>query len=116
MVRRFLRTPAIGDASLNWDGMMQVAVGGHFPDGGHTVAQCRDQFIPSVFRRDGRDDCEKNKRRGAFEAARDAALASIAAAPEGGMLDEDQTREIAELAARADEHIVGVYSGRVETI
>ncbi len=34
----------------------------------------------------------------------------------GGMLDEGQTREIAELAARADEHIVGVYSGRVETI
>ncbi|WP_457645035.1 hypothetical protein [Profundibacter sp.] len=50
------------------------------------------------------------------QAARDAALASIAAAPGGGMLDEDQPREIAELAAKADEHIVRVYSGRVETI
>jgi len=84
MVRRFLRTPAIDDASLNWDGMMQVAVGGHFLDSDHTVARCRDQFIPSVFQRDGRDDYEKNDRRGAFEAARDAALASIAAAPGAG--------------------------------
>ncbi|WP_457648499.1 hypothetical protein [Profundibacter sp.] len=32
------------------------------------------------------------------------------------MLDEVQIREIAELAAKADEHIVRVYSGRVETI
>ncbi len=116
VVRRFLRSPQIDDTSLNWDEMMQVAVGGHFLDSDHTVAGCRDQFIPSVFQRDGRDDYEKNERRGAFEAARDVALASIAAAPEGGVLDEGQTREIAELAAKADEHIVRVYSGRVETI
>jgi len=116
MVRRFLRSPEIDEASLNWDELSSIRVGGHFLDSDHTVSQCRDQFIPKVFQRDGRDDYEAAGRCGAFEAARDIALASITAAPEGGMLSEQQNHEIAVLAAKADEHIVEVYSGRVETI
>jgi hypothetical protein len=82
----------------------------------HTVSNCRDQVIPEIFQRDGRDDYEASGRRGAFEVAREKALASIANAPECGVLTEDQNREIAQLAAKADQHIVEVYSGTVEMI
>ncbi len=116
MVRRFLRTPEISEAALNWEDMRRIPAGGHFLDSDHTIARCRDQLVPGVFQRDGRDDYEASGRRGAFEAARDKALAAIDTAPEGGFLSEDQMREIDALIARADEHIVGVYSGKVETI
>jgi hypothetical protein len=80
------------------------------------VKECRDQLIPTVFQRDDRDDYEASGRRGAFEAARDRALAAIESAPPGGVLSADQNREIAALAAKADEHIVRVYQGAVQTI
>jgi len=116
MMRRFIRTPRIGADDLNWDEMAAVAVGGHFLDSDHTVKSCRDQLMPGVFMRQGRDDYEASGRRGAFEVARDRALAAIAAAPEAGVLCPDQNHEIAALAAKADEHIVRVYQGAVETI
>jgi trimethylamine---corrinoid protein Co-methyltransferase len=116
MMRRFIRTPEINAEALNWDEMSSVAAGGHFLDSNHTVKGCRDQLIPGVFQRQGRDDYEVDARRGAFEAARDRALAAIAAAPEGGVLSPEQSHEIAALAARADEHIVRVYQGAVQTI
>ncbi|MFT7594313.1 MAG: trimethylamine--corrinoid protein Co-methyltransferase [Paracoccaceae bacterium] len=116
MVRRFIRAPQVDEASLNWDEISAVAVGGHFLDSTHTVKGCRDQLLPSVFQRQNRDDYEASGRRGAFEEARDRALASIKAAPEGGVLSQDQNREIAKLAAQADKHIVEVYRGPVEMI
>ena len=66
--------------------------------------------------RQGRDDYEKSGRRTAFDAARDAALTAIASAPEEGVLSEDQVKEIAALAAHADEHIVAAYAGAVAVI
>ncbi len=116
MMRRFLRSPRIDAASLNWDEMSSVAAGGHFLDSMHTVAACRDQMIPTIFQRQNRDDYEAANRHGAFEAARDRALAAIASAPPEGMLSDVQNREIAVLTARADTHIVEVYRGAVETI
>ncbi len=116
MIRRFIRTPEINADTLNWDEISSVAAGGHFLDSGHTVKGCRDQLIPAVFRRDGRDDYEASGRRGAFEAARERALAAIAAAPPEGVLSQEQNREIAALTARADEHIVRVYQGAVQVI
>ena len=116
MLRRFLRSPQLDDDSLNWSELSAIRVGGHFLDSNHTVENCRDQVIPNVFLREGRDDYEASGRRGAFEQARDAALASIANAPESGFLNADQNREIAQLAAKADQHIVEVYSGPVEMI
>lgn len=118
MMRRFIRTPDITDEALNFDEMMRVAQGGHFLDSDHTVAGCRDQHIPRVFQRMGRDDYESCGRRAAFDVARDQALAAISAQPEGGVLSQDQRREIAALAKAADKHIVGVYSGAgaVDTI
>ena len=116
MVRRFLRSPEINEDTLNWDELSSIRAGGHFLDSNHTVNFCRDQFIPQIFQRDGRDDCEAKGRRGAFETARDVALASIAAVSQSGVLSEEQNREIADLATKADKHIVEVYSGKVETI
>jgi len=116
MLRRFTRSPEIDEAALNWDELSQIRVGGHFLDSDHTVSNCRDQFIPTTFVRQGRDEYEASERRGAFEVARDTALVSIANAPDGGVLSVDQNREIANLAKAADKHIVDVYSRNVETI
>lgn len=116
MARRFLRRPEITEDSLNWGEMSHIAVGGHFLASDHTVAGCREQLIPQVFQRTGRDDYEASGRHGAFEAARDQALSHIAAAPDQGILSDEQNREIAALAAAADKHIVEVYQGHVDTI
>ncbi|MCW3783372.1 trimethylamine methyltransferase family protein [Defluviimonas salinarum] len=116
MMRRFLRKPTFDAESLNWEEMMRIRQGGHFLDSAHTIETCRDQLQPQVFLRQGRDDYEKSGRRTAFDAAREAALAAIAAAPEEGVLSEDQRKEIAALAAHADEHIVAAYAGAVEVI
>jgi trimethylamine--corrinoid protein Co-methyltransferase len=116
MMRQFAAPPQIDEASLNWSEMLSVAVGGHFLDSDHTVQGCRDQLVPQVFQRTGRDDYEKSGRRGAFEEARDRALAAIERTEGQGVLSEDQNREIAALAAAADRHIVEVYKGAVETI
>jgi trimethylamine:corrinoid methyltransferase-like protein len=95
--------------------MLGVPVGGHFLDSDHTVSACRDQLIPRVFQRMGRDDYEASGRRTALDAAREAALSAIEAAPPSH-LSEDQAREIAALTRAADRHIVEVYQGAVETI
>ncbi len=116
MMRRFVRKPSLAEEDLNWDEMMRIRTGGHFLDSAHTIATCRDQLSPQVFLRQGRDDYEKSGRRAAFDEARDAALAAIASAPEEGVLGEDALREIAALAAHADEHIVAAYAGAVEVI
>lgn len=116
MMRRFIRKPQLDREALNWEEMMQIRVGGHFLDSAHTIATCRDQLGPKVFQRQGRDDYEKSGRRTAFDEAREAALGAIAAAPEEGFLSEEQNREIAELAAHADVHIVAAYAGAVSVI
>ncbi len=116
MMRRFIRKPSLGTSDLNWEEMLRIRPGGHFLDSPHTIETCRDQLTPGVFLRQGRDDYEKSGRHTAFEAAREAALAAIAAAPEEGVLNEDQLKEIAALAAHADEHIVAAYAGAVEVI
>lgn len=116
MVRRFIRTPKIDETSLNWNEVSSIRVGGHFLDSDHTVKECRDQLIPKIFHRDGRDDYEASERRGAFETARDQALQFIRDAPEEGMLTAEQNAEISELTKRADKHIVEAYSGKVAVI
>lgn len=116
MMRRFIRKPSLEADALNWDEMMQIRTGGHFLDSAHTIATCRDQLSPRVFRRQGRDDYERSGRRTAFDEAREAALTAIATAPEAGVLSEEQNREIAALAAHADVHIVAAYAGAVSVI
>lgn len=116
MMRRFIRKPVLDRAALNFDEIMQIRAGGHFLDSAHTIAHCRDQLLPKVFRRQGRDDYEKSGRRGAFEEARDMALAAIVAAPEEGFLSEEQLHEIAGLTAHADEAITRAYRGAVSVI
>ena len=116
MMRRFIRKPSLEAEALNWDEMMQIRTGGHFLDSAHTIATCRDQLSPRVFRRQGRDDYERSGRRTAFDEAREAALTAIATAPEAGVLSEEQNREIAALAAHADVHIVAAYAGAVSVI
>jgi len=72
MMRRFIRKPSLEKEALNWDELMQIRAGGHFLDSAHTIATCRDQLVPKVFKRQGRDDYEKSGRRTAFDEAREA--------------------------------------------
>ncbi|NOX73215.1 MAG: hypothetical protein GXP03_06205 [Alphaproteobacteria bacterium] len=118
MLRRFMQPPEISTESLNWKEVSNIRTGGHFLDSSHTLDLCRDQHRPDVFLRMGRDDYEHSDRRTAFDAAREKALALIAAAPEQGVLSEDQRREITALTAAGDKHILALNAapGAVDVI
>lgn len=106
MVRKLIEKPVIDEETLNWGEMSAIRVGGHFLDSTHTLDLCRRQHQPDVFLRMGRDDYEKSGRRTAFDEAREKALRLIREAPEAGVLDEDQRREIAEIREAADRIIL----------
>ncbi|MCP4183299.1 MAG: hypothetical protein GY761_08265, partial [Hyphomicrobiales bacterium] len=76
-------------------------------DSPHTLKHCRQQHSPQIFQRTDRDGYEKGARAGAFEAARDKAIALINAPPPEGLPDENQCNEIADIVARADRDIIG---------
>jgi len=111
MLRALTQPPEINETSLNWSEVSSIRVGGHFLDSKHTLDLCRDQHMPDVFLRQGRDDYENSNRHTAFDAAREKALDLIAAAPEGGVLSEDQQREIAAIVAAGDKVVLADNSG-----
>jgi trimethylamine:corrinoid methyltransferase-like protein len=104
-LRAFIRTPEVDAAAFNWDELRQIGVGGHFLASDQTLALCRTQYRPGVFRRDRRDDYDKAGRRGAWEEARDRAKRLIAADLPAELPDDDARAEIARLRARADAEI-----------
>jgi len=106
MLRQFIRVPNVDDESLNWDEISSIRAGGHFLDSAHTLKYCRDQFSPRAFQRQGRDGYEAAARRGAFDQAREIALGLIRDAPPDGLLGADANREISQLVADADRHIL----------
>jgi len=84
--------------------------------GPHKIQGIGAGFVPGILDAGVIDEIIKVDNDRAFETARDQALQYIADAPEGGVLDEVQNREIAELTKRADKHIVEAYSGKVAVI
>ncbi|UYV35821.1 trimethylamine methyltransferase family protein [Rhodobacteraceae bacterium D3-12] len=116
MIRKTLTPPEVSAQAMNWDEVMGIRVGGHFLDSKQTLALCREQHVPGVFLRQGRDDYEKTDRRTAFEAAQERALALIGAAPEEGYLSEDQRREIAEVVKAGERFVLEATSGAMEMI
>lgn len=64
-LRALSRASDIDDAAFNWDEINQVGIGPHFLDSPHTLTECRSQYRPDLYQRDGRDDYDKNNRRGA---------------------------------------------------
>ena len=116
MLRKLLTPPEVSAAAMNWGEVMGIRVGGHFLDSAQTLAMCREQHVPGVFLRQGRDDYEKTGRRTAFEAARERALALIDAAPEEGYLSEDQRREIAAVVKAGEHFVLEATSGKMEMI
>lgn len=110
-LRALIQKPVVDDAAMNWDEVSQIGIGAHFLDSPHTLAGCRSQYRPEVFQRQGRDDYDKAGRAGAWEAARDKALALIAANLPTGLPGAEQQGEIARVVAVADEHIIGAAQG-----
>jgi trimethylamine:corrinoid methyltransferase-like protein len=106
MLRQFIRIPEVSDEGLNWNEISAIRGGGHFLDSAHTLKYCRDQLSPKAFLRQDRDGYEAAGRRTAFDQARDIALESIRNASPEGLLGEDADREIAQLVADADRHIL----------
>ncbi|MCB1356230.1 MAG: trimethylamine methyltransferase family protein [Maritimibacter sp.] len=104
-LRALVRPPVVDAAAFNWDELSQIGIGGHFLASDQTLALCRSQYRPRLFRRDRRDDYDKSGRSGAWEAARDRARALVAADLPPGLPDETARAEIARLRARADEEI-----------
>ena len=116
MLRHQLAPPEVSAAAMNWDEVLGIRAGGHFLASAQTLARCRAQHRPGVFLRQGRDDYERSGRRTAHHAARERALALIAAAPEEGYLDATQRREIAALVAAGERATVAASSGRMAVI
>ncbi len=118
MLRRFILPPEISDTSLNWKEVSAIRTGGHFLDSAHTLELCRSQHMPQVFLREGRDDYEKSGRVTAFDHARERVLNLIDAAPEEGVLSQEQRDEITAVVAAGDAHIVEKNSraGAVDVI
>ena len=118
-LRALTTCPEISDAAMNWDELRKVATGGHFLQSPHTLAHCRSQFRPHIWQRQGRDDYEAAGRKAAWEAARERALALIAAPLPAGLPDQSAQDEIAEIVAAADRHIIGAHqtiAGKREVI
>ncbi|HGG05192.1 MAG TPA: hypothetical protein ENK28_07020 [Aliiroseovarius sp.] len=106
-LRGLTHSPEISDATMNWDQVRGIGIGAHFLDSPHTLAECRSQFRPKVWQRQGRDDYDKGGRVGAWEAARDKALALIAADLPPGLPDAATCREIEQVVGAADQDIIG---------
>jgi trimethylamine:corrinoid methyltransferase-like protein len=111
--RSLIQSPPIDDEAFNWQEVSKIAIGAHFLDSPHTLKYCRDQHLPGVFQRVGRDDYEAQERAGAFEAACDKAMALINGPPCEGLPDEDQVKEITAVVEAADKHIIGKAEGHV---
>ncbi|MCP5071932.1 MAG: hypothetical protein GY947_01390 [Rhodobacteraceae bacterium] len=110
MLRKFIQRPAVDEEALNWSEISSIRSGGHFLDSKHTLDMCRSQHQPDVFLRMGRDDYESSNRRTAFDEARDKALQLIKNAPDEGVLDEDQSREIEQICKDADRIVLADQS------
>lgn len=118
-LRKLIAAPVVDDAALNWDEAKQIGIGAHFLASPHTLTGCRDQYRPTVFQRQGRDDYDKAGGRGAWEEARDKAVRLMASPPPPGLPDADARAEIARIVAVADEDIIGKarqVSGKREVI
>ncbi|MDU8929177.1 trimethylamine methyltransferase family protein [Alisedimentitalea sp. MJ-SS2] len=116
VIRKALTPPEVSADAMNFDEVMGVRVGGHFLESAQTLDLCREQHVPTVFLRQGRDDYEKSDRRTAFDVARERALALIDAAPEEGYLSEDQNREIADLVQAGEKVVLEAASGSMDVI
>ncbi len=110
-LRALNEAPEITDETMNWDEVSKIGIGAHFLDSPHTLANCRSQYRPEVFQRQGRDDYDAADRAGAWEAARDKALALIKAPLPEGLPDEGQVAEIDSIVAHADKAIIGKSQG-----
>ena len=105
-LRRYLAVEGIGSESLNWPEISAISAGGHFLDSAHTLKYCRDQLSPRAFLRMGRDDYEAADKRTAFDQARDICLELMARPAPPHLPDEAARREMAEIVAAADRHIL----------
>ncbi len=109
--RSLIQTPEVNDETFNWEQISEIGLGSHFLDSPHTLKYCREQHLPGIFQRTGRDDYEKQERAGAFEAARDKAIELMNSPPVEGLPDEEQISEIRTVVAAADKHIIGKADG-----
>jgi trimethylamine:corrinoid methyltransferase-like protein len=107
MLRHFVAAPAIDDESLNWPEISTMRAGGHFLDSPHTLKHCRQQFMPEIFRRDGRDGYEASGRRTAIDQAREICLDMANRSAPPNLPDEVTRRAIAETVAAGDRAILG---------
>jgi trimethylamine:corrinoid methyltransferase-like protein len=112
MQRRYLRVPEVSDETMNWQEVPAIRPGGHFLESKQTLEHCRDQFVPRAFLREGRDDYEASGRRTAFDRAREICLDLMHRPWPEGLPNEDARREMAEVVAAADRHIVADAGNR----
>jgi hypothetical protein len=100
-------------------GVPEITADIHVLDSPHTLKHCREQLAPKSFMRQDRDTHEASGRRTAFDQAQEITLHAILNAPPQGVLGEDANRDIADVIATADRHILSAaaaHKGAVEVI
>jgi trimethylamine:corrinoid methyltransferase-like protein len=107
MIRQYLHTPEITEESLNWQGLLDVRLGGHFLANDHTLQHCRGHFSPEAFVRLAHDSYEAAGRLELLANAREHARKLLEREPPDGLPSAEALREIEDVVAAGDRHIVG---------
>jgi trimethylamine:corrinoid methyltransferase-like protein len=107
MIRQYLHTPEITEESLNWQGLLDVRLGGHFLANDHTLQHCRGHFSPEAFVRLAHDSYEASGRLELLANAREQARKLLEREPPDGLPSAEALREIEDVVAAGDRHIVG---------
>ena len=109
--RSLIQSPPVDDEPFNWEEVSKIGIRSRFLDSPHTLKYYRTQHTQNVFQRAGRDDYEKVGRAGAFEAARDKAIALINSPLPDCLPNEDQVWEIEKVVEAADIDIIDKAQG-----
>jgi trimethylamine:corrinoid methyltransferase-like protein len=105
MMRQYLHTPDATDESVAWDDLLEIETGDHFLARNHTLAHCREHFVPEAFARLTRESYQASVRRDMLTNARDICRQLLSREPMPGLPDAAAVAEIGDIVAAADRHI-----------
>jgi len=71
MARRLVMPYTVNEDQMGWEPLTTVEPGMHFLMDAHTLAHCRDSFMPHNFTRPTRDDYEKSGKQDLMDRVRD---------------------------------------------
>jgi trimethylamine:corrinoid methyltransferase-like protein len=105
MARQLVKEMALDDDQLAWDVIVETKPGDHFLTSPHTLAHCRDGFMPQHFVRVSRESWERQGRKDLLERAL-AQYRTLAAKENPSLLDDPGCQELDRIVRAADQLLV----------